>query len=87
MFYTDFILRIVLSLTLGFLIGLERQLTGHPAGIQYQCVDLHGHKFSLPCFLCSTVRIRYSVSEAVLYLVLVFYAVVLSSRIEGQYAE
>lgn len=33
MFYTDFILRIVLSLTLGFLIGLERQLTGHPAGI------------------------------------------------------
>ncbi|MCQ4987336.1 MgtC/SapB family protein, partial [Anaerostipes caccae] len=34
MFYTDFVLRNSLSLALGFLIELERQLTGHPAGIR-----------------------------------------------------
>ena len=34
MIYTDFVLRISLSLALGFLIGLERQLTGHPAGVR-----------------------------------------------------
>lgn len=34
MILTDFVLRISLSLELGFLIGLERQLTGHPAGIR-----------------------------------------------------
>ena len=34
MIYTDFVIRISLSMLLGFLIGLERQLTGHPAGIR-----------------------------------------------------
>ena len=29
-----FILRVLLSACLGFLIGLERQITGHPAGIR-----------------------------------------------------
>lgn len=31
--YTEFLLRISFSLVLGFIIGLERQLTGHSAGI------------------------------------------------------
>lgn len=30
MIYTEFVIRIFLSMLLGFLIGLERQLTGHP---------------------------------------------------------
>lgn len=34
MVYTDFVMRIALSLVLGFAIGLERQLTGHKAGIR-----------------------------------------------------
>lgn len=34
MIYTEFVIRISLSMLLGFLIGLERQLTGHPAGIR-----------------------------------------------------
>lgn len=34
MTYFDFLLRIGLSLLLGFLIGMERQLTGHMAGIR-----------------------------------------------------
>lgn len=34
MIYTEFVIRIFLSMLLGFLIGLERQLTGHPAGIR-----------------------------------------------------
>ena len=45
MFYTDFILRIALSLTLGFLIGLERQLTGHPAGIRINVLICMGTSF------------------------------------------
>ena len=34
MMYSDYIVRIGLSVLLGFLIGLERQLTGHLAGIR-----------------------------------------------------
>ncbi len=34
MTYSDFALRIILSLILGFAVGLERQLTGHTAGIR-----------------------------------------------------
>ena len=45
MFYTDFILRISLSLVLGFLIGLERQLTGHPAGIRINVLICMGTSF------------------------------------------
>ena len=45
MFYTDFILRIALSLTLGFLIGLERQLTGHPAGLRINVLICMGTSF------------------------------------------
>lgn len=32
--WIDFIMRILLSILLGFLIGLERQITGHAAGIR-----------------------------------------------------
>ena len=45
MFYTDFVLRISLSLVLGFLIGLERQLTGHPAGIRINVLICMGTSF------------------------------------------
>ena len=34
MYWTDFMMRILLSVLLGFLIGLERQVTGHAAGIR-----------------------------------------------------
>ena len=37
MLYMDFVIRILLCLLLGFLIGLERQFTGHPAGIRINC--------------------------------------------------
>lgn len=39
MVYTDFVLRISLSVLLGFFIGLERQLTGHPAGIRINVLE------------------------------------------------
>ena len=45
MVYTDFVLRIVLSMVLGFLIGLERQLTGHPAGIRINVLICMGTSF------------------------------------------
>ncbi len=45
MIYTDFVLRIALSLVLGFLIGLERQLTGHPAGIRINVLICTGTSF------------------------------------------
>ncbi len=45
MAYTDFVLRISLSLILGFLIGLERQLTGHPAGIRINVLICMGTSF------------------------------------------
>ena len=43
--YTDFVLRIAFSLALGFLIGLERQLTGHPAGIRINVLICIGTSF------------------------------------------
>ena len=43
--YTDFIFRIVLSLILGLAIGLERQLTGHPAGIRINVLICMGTCF------------------------------------------
>ena len=45
MMYTDFVLRIFLSMMLGFLIGLERQLTGHPAGIRINVLICMGTCF------------------------------------------
>lgn len=42
---TEFTSRIVLSLVLGFLIGLERQLTGHPAGIRINVLICLGTSF------------------------------------------
>ena len=45
MIYTDFALKISLSLALGFLIGLERQLTGHPAGIRINVLICMGTSF------------------------------------------
>ena len=45
MIYADFVLRISLSLALGFLIGLERQLTGHPAGIRINVLICMGTSF------------------------------------------
>ena len=49
MLYTDFVFRILLSLTLGFAIGLERQLTGHTAGIRINVLICMGADSS-PCF-------------------------------------
>lgn len=45
MIYTDFVIRISLSMLLGFLIGLERQLTGHPAGIRINVLICMGTSF------------------------------------------
>ncbi|MCD8397779.1 MAG: MgtC/SapB family protein [Lachnospiraceae bacterium] len=43
--YTDFVIRIALSLMLGFAIGLERQLTGHTAGIRINVLICMGAGF------------------------------------------
>ena len=43
--YTDFVIRIALSLILGFAIGLERQLTGHTAGIRINVLICMGAAF------------------------------------------
>lgn len=45
MTYMDFFIRISLSLSLGFLIGLERQLTGHSAGIRINVLICMGTSF------------------------------------------
>ena len=45
MMYLDFFLRISLAMALGFLIGLERQLTGHPAGIRINVLICMGTSF------------------------------------------
>ena len=45
MVYTDFVVRISLSVLLGFFIGLERQLTGHPAGIRINVLICMGTSF------------------------------------------
>lgn len=45
MTYEDFIMRIGLSLLLGFLIGLERQITGHFAGIRINVLICLGTSF------------------------------------------
>ena len=45
MSYIEFNSRIALSLVLGFLIGLERQLTGHPAGIRINVLICLGTSF------------------------------------------
>ena len=45
MIYTDFVLRISLSLALGFLIGLERQAHRTSGRRPYQRSDLHGNQF------------------------------------------
>ncbi len=45
MMYTDFMIRIALSLVLGFAIGLERQLTGHAAGIRINVLICMGTAF------------------------------------------
>lgn len=34
MLYVDFVMRVILAVLLGFCIGLERQITGHAAGIR-----------------------------------------------------
>ncbi|MDD3251164.1 MAG: MgtC/SapB family protein [Lachnospiraceae bacterium] len=43
--YTEYICRIVVSLLLGFFIGLERQLTGHQAGIRINVLICIGTSF------------------------------------------
>lgn len=45
MMYSDYIVRIGLSVLLGFLIGLERQLTGHLAGIRINVLICMGTCF------------------------------------------
>ena len=60
MIYTDFVIRISLSMLLGFLIGLERQLTGHPAGIRINVLICMA-PVSLRYSPCSTAQIRCTV--------------------------
>ena len=48
MIYTEFVIRISLSMLLGFLIGLERQLTCHPAGIRINVLICIGTSFFMP---------------------------------------
>ena len=45
MSYTVFLSRVGLALVLGFFIGLERQLTGHPAGIRINVLICMGTSF------------------------------------------
>ena len=45
MIYINFLTRILLSIMLGFLIGLERQLTGHKAGIRINVLICMGTTF------------------------------------------
>ncbi|MCD7728714.1 MAG: MgtC/SapB family protein [Clostridia bacterium] len=45
MVYTEFVCRILLALGLGFAIGLERQLTGHSAGIRINVLICMGSAF------------------------------------------
>lgn len=45
MSYMEFVTRILLSLILGFFIGLERQFTGHPAGIRINVLIALGTSF------------------------------------------
>ncbi|MCD8373244.1 MAG: MgtC/SapB family protein [Clostridia bacterium] len=45
MVYTEFVCRILLALGLGFAIGLERQLTGHSAGIRINVLICIGSAF------------------------------------------
>ena len=42
---TEFLARVLCSVLLGFLIGLERQLTGHPAGIRINVLICMGTSF------------------------------------------
>lgn len=43
--YMDFVIRVLLSLVLGFFVGLERQFTGHPAGIRINVLIALGTSF------------------------------------------
>ncbi len=45
MIYSEFIFRIILSIILGFFIGLERQFTGHTAGIRINVLLCMGTSF------------------------------------------
>lgn len=71
MIYTSFLFRIFLSLLLGFLIGLERQLTGHPAGIRINVLICMGTSF-FTLFPMLYGRTRCFVSGAASYPVSVF---------------
>ena len=74
MIYTEFVIRISLSMLLGFLIGLERQLTGHPAGIRINVLICIGTSFftlfpalwfrsGVPCGKQHYIRCRLSVQR------------------------
>lgn len=75
MIYTEFVIRISLSMLLGFLIGLERQLTGHPAGIRINVLIWHRNQFlyavsyalwfrsGVPCGKQHYIRCRLSVQR------------------------
>ena len=47
MSWIDFIMRILLSMLLGFLIGLERQITGHTAWIRINLLISMGSRLFL----------------------------------------
>ncbi len=62
--YTDFLFRILLSMVLGFAIGLERQLTGHTAGIRINVLICMGSGFFtlFPLLFGSTETFRVAAS-------------------------
>jgi uncharacterized membrane protein YhiD involved in acid resistance len=55
MYIFDFILQLSFSITLGFIIGLERQLTGHLAGIRTNILICFGS-----CLFITTFNHQFS---------------------------
>lgn len=47
MLYVDFVMRVILAVLLGFCIGLERQITGHAAGIRINILISLGGSLSV----------------------------------------
>lgn len=86
MLYMDFVLRVALSMMLGFLIGLERQLTGHPAGIRINVLICMGTSF-FTLFPMLYGSDQCSVWEAALFPAWAFCAAVSSLRTAARCGE
>lgn len=64
--WMDFMMRILLAVLLGFLIGLERQITGHTAGIRINVLISMGSCLFL-CFPSSPGQTKCPALPAILY--------------------